>query len=263
MIASVLAASLLVQPHNPVAGTRALLETKGYTPGQPFTVGLEVQLEEGWHVYWSNPGDSGMGTSVQWKLPPGWKADELQFPTPKSFEGGGSFSFGYEGTVVFLATLTPPSGATGTAKITANLAMLACEESCLPASQTLTFEIKPGSGPGPEKELLAAWRRKLPAPWSLATTPSATAIPNGYRLNLPMAPGLDVERLGFFPAEPAVLSHSATIISAQKLSSGWVLDLRESEFKTKNPKKLTGLVAPLGKNGQPSAPGYWISVPVR
>lgn len=263
MIATALAVALLAQPQDPVTGTRALLEDAGYTPGQPITVALEVKLEEGWHVYWRNPGDSGMGTTVEWKLPKGWKAGELQFPTPKSFEGGGSFSYGYEGTVVFLATLTPPKDATGTAKITADLGMLACLELCLPASQTLTFEIKPGSGAGAGKDVVAAWRKKLPAPWTLATVPTASAIPNGYRLSLPMAPGLDAEKLGFFPADPAVLSHSSTLLSAKKLSTGWVLELRESEFKTKNPEKLTGVVAPLGKDGQPSGPGYWISVKVQ
>ena len=51
-------------------------------PGKPAWVGLRFQLEKGWHVYWANPGDSGEPPKVEWQLPPGFKAGDLQFPFP-------------------------------------------------------------------------------------------------------------------------------------------------------------------------------------
>ncbi|NCZ97019.1 thiol:disulfide interchange protein, partial [bacterium] len=49
-------------------------EPKPILPGQPFTVGLRFQPKPGWHIYWKNPGDSGMAPSVKWRLPQGYTA---------------------------------------------------------------------------------------------------------------------------------------------------------------------------------------------
>src|SRR5271157_2635626 len=34
-------------------------EQTSVQPARPFWVGLRFQLEQGWHIYWTNPGDSG------------------------------------------------------------------------------------------------------------------------------------------------------------------------------------------------------------
>ena len=41
-------------------------------PGQPVTVALRLVHDLHWHTYWLNPG-TGLPTSIEWKLPPGWK----------------------------------------------------------------------------------------------------------------------------------------------------------------------------------------------
>ena len=44
-------------------------------PGENFTAGLDFRMEEGWHVYWINAGDSGEPPAAKWKLPAGVTAD--------------------------------------------------------------------------------------------------------------------------------------------------------------------------------------------
>src|ERR1035441_9575897 len=51
-------------------------------PGRPFWVGLHFQMEEGWHIYWTNPGDSGEPPRVKWSLPSGFQAGPLEWPVP-------------------------------------------------------------------------------------------------------------------------------------------------------------------------------------
>src|SRR5690348_10017731 len=70
-------------------------------PGQNFTAGLEFQMESGWHVYWTNAGDSGEPPTVDWKLPSGVTAGAMQFPAPKRLPLGPLMDFGYDGQVVF------------------------------------------------------------------------------------------------------------------------------------------------------------------
>ena len=44
------------------------------TPGQSFDVALRTELDDKWHTYWRNPGDSGEPVSITWTLPEGASA---------------------------------------------------------------------------------------------------------------------------------------------------------------------------------------------
>ena len=37
-------------------------------------IGVLIDLAKDWHIYWKNPGDSGMPTSIEWNIP-----NEFQF----------------------------------------------------------------------------------------------------------------------------------------------------------------------------------------
>src|SRR3977135_2475094 len=50
---------------------RLVSEVGAIAPGQSFWVALELNIRDGWHTYWRNPGDSGQATSLAWTLPPG------------------------------------------------------------------------------------------------------------------------------------------------------------------------------------------------
>ena len=46
-------------------------------PGGTLQVGLVLTLEEHWHVYWINAGDSGEPPKITWTLPPGITAGPM------------------------------------------------------------------------------------------------------------------------------------------------------------------------------------------
>ena len=54
---------------------------QGIAPGQPVWLGLAIEHQPHWHTYWKNPGDSGLPTTLQWELPAGVKAGEVEWPT--------------------------------------------------------------------------------------------------------------------------------------------------------------------------------------
>src|SRR5271154_425829 len=54
-------------------------------PGGTLQVGLVLTLEEHWHVYWLNAGDSGEPPKITWTLPDGVTAGPMQFPSPAVF----------------------------------------------------------------------------------------------------------------------------------------------------------------------------------
>ena len=63
LLACGLLASLAAAPaHASSKNVKASLvsETASLRPGQPVTLGLRLEMADGWHTYWKNPGDSGL-----------------------------------------------------------------------------------------------------------------------------------------------------------------------------------------------------------
>lgn len=112
-------------------------------PGQPFEVALRLEIEEHWHTYYKNPGDSGLATSVKWELPEGFEAGEIRWPDPKRLPFGPLTNFGYEGTVLHVFTISPPASLEPGSRIVlkARGDWLVCKEICLPGSADLELEL--------------------------------------------------------------------------------------------------------------------------
>src|SRR5947208_10189075 len=89
--------------------TELLADTNAIVPGKPFTVGLLLRMAPGWHTYWKFSGDAGLPTELKWKLPPGWKIGEIQWPIPlKTIDPGDIQTYGYVDEVLLMQEMTPP-----------------------------------------------------------------------------------------------------------------------------------------------------------
>src|SRR6188768_4101358 len=88
-----------------------IAERTSVQPGKGIPVGLRLRMADHWHTYWKNPGDSGLPTRIEWVLPEGWKAGEIQWPYPQPLPVGPLMNYGYEDEVVLLTELTPPANA--------------------------------------------------------------------------------------------------------------------------------------------------------
>ncbi|MEM1157150.1 MAG: protein-disulfide reductase DsbD domain-containing protein [Verrucomicrobiota bacterium] len=115
-------------------------------PGKPFDVALMFEIDEHWHTYYKNPGDSGLATSIQWDLPEGFTATEIQWPHPRRLPFGPLTNFGYEGTVFHVVTITPPAALNSADTITfqAKGSWLVCEEICIPGQANYTLSLPVG-----------------------------------------------------------------------------------------------------------------------
>ena len=74
----------------------------GIEAGKTLWLGLEMVHQPEWHTYWRNPGDSGLPTVLQWKLPEGLVAGNLIWPVPRRIPIGPLANFGYEDTLLLL-----------------------------------------------------------------------------------------------------------------------------------------------------------------
>jgi len=144
-----------------------IAERTGVEAGKPFTVGFLLKVQPQWHVYWMNPGDSGMATTVEWELPEGWKAGALQWPLPKVFnEPGDLTTYGYADEVLLMAEVTPPATLAAGEPVTlrARVNWLVCRDICVPGEALLEISLPTQGTPAPANgELFSRYRSRLPS----------------------------------------------------------------------------------------------------
>ncbi|MEO1042075.1 MAG: protein-disulfide reductase DsbD domain-containing protein [Pseudomonadota bacterium] len=152
MLRFLLAFMLLVAPAAAQSGawvttghaeSRLIAEKTAAVPGETLWVALDQKLEEGWHVYWRNPGDSGLPLELSWTLPAGFEAGDIGYPLPHRLPLGPLMNFGHEGRPLFLVPITVPADAvTGrTLRFEVFAEWLICLDVCIPESADLSLAI--------------------------------------------------------------------------------------------------------------------------
>lgn len=185
--------------------------------GEPFTIGIRMVMRPLWHVYWRNPGDSGLSPEVAWSLPQGFTAGAIQWPTPSRIPVAHLVNFGFEGETVLLAEVTPPAvlppGKPVT--LTAKLTYLVCERECIPGSADLKLSVPvaaPGTSVGSSAANVLLFEDAraalpVPSPWPVTLTSE------GDRLVLTAdAPGLKPDAIrqpAFFPYSETAIENAA------------------------------------------------------
>ena len=144
-------------------------ETLRPAPGSTVTLAIRMQPAAGWHGYWKNPGDAGVETLVDWRLPAGLRAGPLVFPVPDTLVVASLMNYVYESEYAHLVDVTVPAGlAPGTAlPIRAKLDWLACtREICVPETGELALDLMVGSGgtDAVHRADFDRWRAALPRP---------------------------------------------------------------------------------------------------
>ncbi len=145
--------------------TSIVADTKAIEAGKPFTVGVRFVIEKEWYIYWRFVGDIGLPTSVEWELPPGFKAGPLQWPTPRRHEAAGDFlNYVYEEETLLFAEITPPAvPLSGPVEIKAKLAWQMCNaESCVPGTASLALALPAGAATPDNADLFTKWRAQIP-----------------------------------------------------------------------------------------------------
>jgi DsbC/DsbD-like thiol-disulfide interchange protein len=144
---------------------RLIADRAAIAPSETFTLAVEYTIAPQWHIYWSNPGDAGTPTAVDWQLPTGFARQKMRWPIPKRFTQSGLVGYGYEKKLVLaipvMASRDVKPGDTVTLKATTD--WLVCRELCIPGDQNLelTLPVKAKSAPANEA-IFAEARRQWP-----------------------------------------------------------------------------------------------------
>lgn len=123
---------------------RLLADVQTIQPGSRFTVGVVMAMEAGWHTYWKNAGEAGLPTSIEWTLPEGITAGQIQWPLPeKHIEPGDILTYGYAAENMLLVPMeAAPSLRPGsTVTLKGEVSWLECERVCVPGSAPVELKL--------------------------------------------------------------------------------------------------------------------------
>jgi len=160
---------------------------KSVQPGHPLTVALRLDQQPTWHTYWISAG-TGYPTRLQWDLPTGWTAGNIQWPTPVMIKSanGDVTGNGYTDVVYLPVTVTPPAnaGSGGLVSVKALAKWLMCAEICIPGQANVTLTL-PISSQSPEPDTaVRAELAKMPMPKSAPADWKITASRTAHQVLL-------------------------------------------------------------------------------
>ena len=225
---------------------------EGLGAGKPLWLGLLIEHQPHWHTYWKNPGDSGLPTTLQWTLPPGLQAGDIQWPTPRKLPIGPLMNYGYEGRLLLPVPVQVgalPAGATLPVRLKAE--WLVCKEVCIPESGEFSLELPTQAAIAGQAALFEAAQAALPQP---AAGTQGSARVEGSELVVDIG-GLPAawqgRKLTLLPETPGVIDNAAPprdAWAADRWTTRIALDPQRSESPTAMPVVL---VSDDGK-GQPA-----------
>ena len=170
-----------------------------FVPGTSINIGLKVSMDEGWHTYWKNPGDSGGPIELNWDLPIGFSVSDVQWPLPEKIEYPPLMTYGYEDFVIYPMVLSIPENYSDDYfEMTADI--LICADVCIPESGKISanlLDIESNS-------LIYEWLESVPSNF-LPT--NASISENNLEIRFTFEK--EVKEIYFFPDESSSIDYSS------------------------------------------------------
>lgn len=239
---------------NKLVQVSLLTDKAAVKPGGTVTLAVRYAIEPKWHIYWENPGDSGMPTRADVTAPAGWKVGALRFPTPQRHESEGDITtYIHERELVLLADVQVPADARpGAVTIAVGGRWLVCTDICVPGEGQAKVDVTVADVEEPANEaLFKASRDQLSQPWSelqqARVTWSGSEAEPRVTIVVPGAKALE-----FFPLDTEAMKCTGRTVDVGK--NGATLKA-QYEFERKQPEdqpRARGVVRVKTERGETS-----------
>ena len=94
-------------------------------------IGIKMDMQENWHTYWKNPGDSGGPIKVIWDLPENVSIEGPLWPTPELLPYPPLMTYGYKDFVIFPYKVSY-TDIDNLSFVGADIDFLICDDVCVP-----------------------------------------------------------------------------------------------------------------------------------
>ena len=219
-----------------------LIAESAAQPGSTVTLAISMRPEKGWHGYWLNPGDAGLGMQLKWQVPAGFTPGDMRYPVPQTLLISGLMNHVYEHDYALLVPLKVPANAQpGTLiPIRVKADWLACTDKiCVPERAELSATIIIGSGTGKLDPRFDAWRAALPAPLGAQATFAIAG--KTVRLGIPMPAALKLEDTHLFPASDHIVAY-ASAQEFRRKGDMLIITLQRPEIAAITPTEIGGVL---------------------
>jgi DsbC/DsbD-like thiol-disulfide interchange protein len=236
-----------------------IVENSSVQPGSEVKLGIEFIMDEGWHIYWQNPGDSGEPPKIEWRLPAGVKVAAIEWPAPKRLPTTAGTDYGYDGTTVLLSSLEIPATAQpgSNIEVGGDLRWLVCHDVCIPQHTGLNVPLRIASTNTLDDKahrFLRTSAKSIPSSLPASFRPVVTSTTDSFLLRLVTSNAVTVAE--FFPAEEEQIDNGApqTVSTQGRILR---LTLKKAENLQHDPERLKGVIVLDGREA------YQIDAPVQ
>jgi thiol:disulfide interchange protein/DsbC/DsbD-like thiol-disulfide interchange protein len=229
-----------------------LSAARAVAPGDTIAVAIRLLPNRGWHTYWRHAGDVGSAPVVTWRLPDGFTAAPLRWPTPERIEAPTLASYGYKGEVYLLGAVHVPSSVRvgSTAQLEATLTWVVCEEECIAGDVEAALTVPVAARTIADEavaRVFAAQAARIPARrdgWTFrAAVESADLLLHVYPPDqAAIASARTKPRVQFFIDSAGVIDHAAQP-RVRAVPVGLELKIGRSAFAAGTPSRITGVLA--------------------
>ncbi|PIT99336.1 MAG: hypothetical protein COT74_10045 [Bdellovibrionales bacterium CG10_big_fil_rev_8_21_14_0_10_45_34] len=206
---------------------------------------LRIEMVRGWHVYWMNPGDSGLAPKIKMRVPSKWRVDELLYAIPERIDYGPLVNFGYSGETLYLWKAHLPSRAVANGKtIKIDADWLVCESTCLPEKGSWEISLGDVFGAEDSKSVQLISRYLSLLPILRPTWPIDIQGTEGDMLKVFVNTDRRFEKIknvDFFADREGQIEAAAPVVW-KSLPSGFLLELKKSPLLLEAPARLKGIV---------------------
>lgn len=185
-------------------------------PGGQIQLAIRMTPEAGWHGYWKNPGDAGLGMQLDWTLPTGAAVGEPRYPVPRTLLVQGQMNHVYESEYTVLVPFTAPVDARPGTRLPVRVRAqwLACtDQICVPERADLAVEVVVGSSGSVPAEF-ATWEQRLPA--TLDRKAAFALSDRDLRLAIPLPASAPLSDPHVFVSQDKLVDYAAPQIFARK-----------------------------------------------
>jgi thiol:disulfide interchange protein/DsbC/DsbD-like thiol-disulfide interchange protein len=233
-------------------------------PGSEINIGINFKIQDEWHIYWLNPGDSGLKPKLKWSLPEGFSVSEIDWPEPITIQIGDLVTFGYEEEVTLLIRLKLPESLDENQiyQISVDADWLVCKIECIPEKGTATLNLANQNDPISAESAsvkIADSKFQLPitdylmAAFAIKTDSSAILFWKSDNRN--------IRNLRFLPYDEGAYSY----LAEQKLlndGNTYSLEIPFADLIVEDPDSLKGiLINSSGWRGEGSETSVEVKVP--
>ena len=111
-----------------------------------FHVAVVFDIQPSWHIYWKNPGTTGISTTIEWSLPEGLSEGRSFYAFPHRYANEGLIDYIHEDQAVIVTEVSiqdPSILESDAITIAAKVDWLECKSVCMPGGSQLAITFDP------------------------------------------------------------------------------------------------------------------------